>query len=161
MIPINGNEIFWVGDKVAQDMFTLRWHPGQENLSVYQSKNHKGSHHIAVQPWYLHAENSPRILPRAVRPSTLKGCVGTLQTGYIQNVPSPRVVPRIQSASHGANHMTSHGACHVTNHVTSHGGDPDTCYLQFPRVPKCSNLSRLIQGLGVRQLLPLFPCWLM
>jgi hypothetical protein len=140
---------FGVGDKVAQDMFILRWHPGLENLADHQSKHHKGSHHIAVQPWYLHAENSPRILPWAVRPSTLKGCVGTLQNRYIQNVPLPRVVPRIQSATH------------VTCHVTGHGADPDTCYLQFPRVPTCSNLSRLLQGLGVRQLLPLFPCWLM
>jgi hypothetical protein len=39
---------FWVGDKVAQDMFALQWHPGQENLADYQSKHHVGSHHIAV-----------------------------------------------------------------------------------------------------------------
>jgi hypothetical protein len=39
---------FWVGDKVVQDMFALRWHPGQENLADYQSKHHVGSHHIAV-----------------------------------------------------------------------------------------------------------------
>jgi hypothetical protein len=71
-------------------------------------------------------------------------CVGTLQNGYIQNVPLPRVVPRIQSASH----------------VTSHGADPDICCLQVPRVPTCRDLSRLLQGLGGRQLLPLFPCWL-
>ncbi len=132
---------FWVGDKVAQDMFALKWHPGQENLADYQSKHHVGSHHIAVRPWYLHAESSPRVLPRAVRPSTLKGCVGTLQNGYIQNVPLPRVVPQIQSASH----------------MTGHRADPDTSYLQDPWVPTCSDLSRLLQG----QLLPLFPCWLM
>jgi hypothetical protein len=135
--------------------------PRARNLADYQSKHHMGSHHIAVQPWYLHAENSPRILPWAVRPSTLKGCVGTLQNGYIQNVPLPRVVPRIQSARHRASHVTIQGASHVTSHVTTHGADPDTCYLQFPRVPTCSDLSRLLQGLGVRQLLPLFPCWLM
>jgi hypothetical protein len=70
---------FGVGDKVAQDMFALQWHPGQGNLADYQSKHHIGSHHIAVRPWYLHTENSPRYLPRALRPSTLKGCVGTLQ----------------------------------------------------------------------------------
>ncbi len=29
---------FGVGDKVAQDMYTLSWHPGQENLADYQSK---------------------------------------------------------------------------------------------------------------------------
>jgi hypothetical protein len=129
---------------VAQDMFALRRHPGQENLANYQSKHHVGSHHIAVRPWYLHAENSPRVVPRAFRPSTLKGCVGTLQNVYIQNVPLPRVVPWIQSASH----------------MTSHGADPDTCYSQVPRVPTCSNLSRLLQGLGGRQILPLFLCWL-
>jgi hypothetical protein len=57
---------FWVGDKVAQDMFELRWHPGQENLADYQSKHHIESHHIAVRPWYLLTENSPRVLPRAL-----------------------------------------------------------------------------------------------
>jgi hypothetical protein len=36
------------------------------------------------------------VLPRAARPSTLKGCVGNLPEGYIQNVPLPRV-PRDQS----------------------------------------------------------------
>jgi hypothetical protein len=71
--------------------------------------------------------------------------VGTFQNGYIRNVPLPRVVPRIQSASH----------------VTSHGADPDTCYSQVPRVPTCSNLNRLLQGLGGKGPLPLFPCWLM
>jgi hypothetical protein len=121
---------FWVGDKVAQDMFALRWHPGAENLADYQSKHHVGSHHIAVLPWYLHTKNSPRYLPRALRPSTLKGCVGTLQNGYIQNVPLPRVAPWVQSASHVMSHVTSHGAdellvpcCHVMCHVTSHGAD--------------------------------------
>jgi hypothetical protein len=123
---------FGVGDKVAQDMFELRWHPGQKNLANYQSKHHVGSHHIAVQPWYLHTENSPRFLPWVLRPSTLKGCVGTLQNGYIQNVSLPRVAPRVQSASH----------------VMSHGTEPITYYSQVPRVPMCSDHSRLLKGLG-------------
>ncbi len=41
---------FWIGDKVAQDMYDLSWYPGQENLADYQSKHHVGSHHIAVRP---------------------------------------------------------------------------------------------------------------
>ena len=41
---------FWVGDKVAQDMYTLSWHLGQKNLADYQSKHHPGLHHQAVQP---------------------------------------------------------------------------------------------------------------
>jgi hypothetical protein len=73
-------------------MYALSWHPGQENLADYQSKHHIRSHHVAVRLWYLHTENSPRVLPRAVRPSTLKGCVETLQNGYICNAPLPRVV---------------------------------------------------------------------
>ena len=84
---------FLVGDKVAQDLYSLGWYPGIENLADYQSKHHPGAHHTAVHPDYLHEENSPLELPRAQRPSTLKGCVGTLQDGYIRNVPLPRVVP--------------------------------------------------------------------
>jgi hypothetical protein len=74
---------FWVGEKEAQDIYDIKWHPGQENLADYQSKHHLGSHHQAVRPWYLHEINSPLVLPRATRPSTLKGCVGNLPEGYI------------------------------------------------------------------------------
>jgi len=87
---------FWVGDKEAQDVYEIKWHPGQENLADYQSKHHIGSHHQAVRLWYLHERNSPLVLPRAMRPSTLKGCVGNLPKGYIHNVPLPRV-PQDQS----------------------------------------------------------------
>ena len=82
---------FWVGDKVAQDMYDLTWHPGQENLADYQSKHHAGPHHVKVRPYYIHMDNSPRLLPRAMQPSTLKGCVGTLKDGYIRKVPLPRL----------------------------------------------------------------------
>jgi hypothetical protein len=80
---------FWIGDKIAQQMYSLKWHPGQENLVDYQSKHHIGSHHTAAWAWYLHLENSPQVLPQAKRPSALKGCVGTLNDGYIYKVPLP------------------------------------------------------------------------
>ena len=121
---------FWIGDKIAQQMYDIKWHPRQENLANYQSKHHIGSHHTAVRPWYLHLENSPRVLPRAKRPSALKGCVGTLNDGYIRKVPLPRA-PRIQHASH----ITT-VAC-------------DTCYLaQVPRTPTWSDLTRSLADLG-------------
>ncbi len=85
-------------------MYDITWHPGMENLADYQSKHHIGLHHTAVRPYYLHQENSPRILPRATRHSTLKGCVGTLENGYARNVPLPRI-PRIQSTSQVADAM--------------------------------------------------------
>ena len=88
---------FWVCDKVAQDAYNVRWHPGQGNLADYQSKHHPGVHHQAVSPWYLHTKYSPLVLPRATRPSTLKGCVGTCPIQHICNVPLPQV-PRVQSA---------------------------------------------------------------
>ncbi len=30
---------FWVCDKVAQDAYDVKWHPGKENLADYQSKH--------------------------------------------------------------------------------------------------------------------------
>jgi hypothetical protein len=131
---------FWVGDKIAQNMYDMSWHPGMENLANYQSKHCLGSHHVKVRPWYLHMENSPQNLPRAQSHSTLKGCVGTLKNGYVRNIPLPRA-PRIQSA----NHMTSNKQVMIDSQ--------DTCYLQVPRVPTWSNLTGSRTGLG-RNILP-------
>ncbi len=129
---------FLIGDKVAQEMYTLNWHPGQENLADYQSKHHASLHLVAVRPWYLHSKKFPRVLLRAERPSALKGCVGTLKDGYVLKVPLPWA-PQIQHASH---------ASHVTL---------DACYLaQVPRIPMWSDLTRSRAGLSRRVLLP-FP----
>jgi hypothetical protein len=101
---------FWIGDKITQEMYALKWHPGQENLANYQIKHHVGSHHVAVRPWYLHMENYPQVLPQAARPSALKGYVGSLKDGYIHKVPLPQA-PWIQHASH-ASHVT-HNTCYL------------------------------------------------
>jgi hypothetical protein len=127
--------LFWIGDTVAQEMYALKWHPGQENLADYQSKHHIGSHPAAVRPWYLHLENSPRVLPWAERPSALKGCAGILKDGCVCKVPSPWA-PRIQHTSH-------------TSQVIN-----DTCYLaQVLCIPTWSDLNRSLAGLGRRALL--------
>jgi hypothetical protein len=89
---------FWIGDKIAQQMYDIKWHPRQENLANYQSKHHNGLHHTVVRPRYLHLENSPWVLPRAKHPSALKGCVGIRNDGYIRKVPLLQA-PRIQHAS--------------------------------------------------------------
>ncbi len=91
---------FWVGDNVSQDIYSLSWHPVQENLGNYQSWHHPEAHHSAVRAYYLHKINSPLKLPRAVRDSTLKECVGTLKDGYVCKIPLPGV-PQLQSASIG------------------------------------------------------------
>ena len=72
---------FWVADAVKQEKFDIKYYPRKENLGDYLSKHHIGSHHTAVGPWYLHKPTSVCELPCASKPSTLKGCVGTLPDG--------------------------------------------------------------------------------
>jgi hypothetical protein len=155
-----------VGDKVSQEMFDLTWHPGIENLADYQSKHHLGSHHVKVRPFYLHKDNSPRVLPRALRPSTLKGCVGTLEGGYVRNLPLPRV-PQIQTQldvrMRASTHSDPSRCIQVpiprVPRVQSASHMTGTCYSHVPRVPTWSNLIRSLAGLG-RCILPFSPVWL-
>jgi hypothetical protein len=84
-------QFFWVADAGAQNKFDIKYFPGKENLADYQSKHHTGTHHAAVCLWYLHKPASVLELPRACKPSTLKGCVGTLPDGYICTYPLPQV----------------------------------------------------------------------
>jgi hypothetical protein len=61
-------------------MYDLKWHPRMENLADYHSKHHVGSHHAAIRPYYLHQDDSPRILPRALR--RVKRFLSKLPRGY-------------------------------------------------------------------------------
>jgi hypothetical protein len=71
----------------------------------------------------------------ALVPSALKGCVGTLNEGYVRKVPLPRA-PLIQS--------TSHMTCNVR--VTRDTGN--TCYLeQVPWISTWHDLSRSIASI--------------
>ena len=63
--------------------FDIKWHPGQENLGDYQSKHCIGKHHVHVQPVYLYTKHSPEYLPREMKPSDLRGCVGNKVGAYI------------------------------------------------------------------------------
>ncbi len=82
---------FWVTDAVEAGKFDIKYYPGEENLGNYQSKHHIGAHHMAVCPLYLHEQTSVWELPRAIKPSTLKGCVGILPDGYIRTNPLPQL----------------------------------------------------------------------
>ena len=103
---------FWVWDKIAQEKYLLKWHPGQENLADYHSKHHISSHHRAVQPWYLHLEPPLWVLPLAGRPSALKGCGGTLKDGHVHKVPLLRA-PQIQHTSHVTN--VTQATCYLSS----------------------------------------------
>ena len=82
---------FWVTDQVKSRILNVMWHPGKENLGDYLSNHHIGTHHKNVRPWYIHMNNSSRLLPRAQAPNTLRGCAGTLEYGYIKLAPLHRV----------------------------------------------------------------------
>jgi hypothetical protein len=153
---------FWISDKCAHEIYALHWYPGQENLADYQSERHAGAHHAAVRPWYLHESNSPRFLLRAQAPSTLKGCVGTLDGRYLRKVPLPYLhkvplpylhkvplprAPRLQSTA-----LVSCAAPRKSR---------DTCYLQVPRIPTWSDLVRSHLGVARSTMLPIAPHWIM
>jgi hypothetical protein len=128
-------QFFWGGDKMAQGMYDISWHPRMENLANYQSKHHL-RHTTSTSD---HGFYTCKILPSTYQghrvKQSLKGCVGTLDGGYVHNVPLPQV-PRVQSASL------------VTGRDT-----PNTCYSQVPCVPTWGDIARLLAGLG-RKILP-------
>ena len=80
---------FYSCDQVKRNIFSVKWHPGQENLGDYQSKHHMGKHHVHVRPMYLHMKHLPEYLPRALKPSDLRGCVGNKVGAYIRGRPLP------------------------------------------------------------------------
>ena len=80
-----------VTDQVKNGVIDIQWHPGQENLADYTSKRYDSKHHQIVRPWYIQEDNSPRVLPRAAKPSALRGCVGTVSNGYNRTCPPPRI----------------------------------------------------------------------
>ncbi len=117
-----------------------------ENLADYQSKHHPGAHRTAVRPYYLHKKNSTWELPRAIRPSTLKGCVETLKDGCIRNVPLPQV-PQIQSASPTTSHES----------IAPKTGIPLPGYLHVPSwIPTLPKLGSIL-GFSQRSLWPFSP----
>ena len=82
---------FWLLDRQAQKEFKFAQHPGAENLGDYPSKAHTGAGHQHVRPYYLHQENSPRVLQRALQPSARRGCAEILGDPYHKKVPLPRI----------------------------------------------------------------------
>jgi hypothetical protein len=72
--------------------------------------------------------------------------IGTLEGGYVRNVPLPRILLR-QSASRVA--------CAATLTEST-----DTYYSKVPWIPTSSEITRSLEGLGKTAIMPFFPCWL-
>ncbi len=90
---------------------------------------------------------------------TVAAIVGTLNDGYVCNVPLPRG-PQIQSTSH----VTCYRA-NMRDTVTEPGTNTDTCYSQVAHVPMWGNIMmRLLAGLDrcvCARITPFSPGWLM
>eukprot|EP00978_Attheya_sp_CCMP212_P023735 scaffold73240_cov61-Attheya_sp.AAC.3 len=84
---------FYFCDQAKEGNFNVKWHPGLENLGHNTTKHHETKHHVNVRPIYLHMKESPRTLPRAMKPSDLRGCVGNKAGGYRTGRPLP-IIPR-------------------------------------------------------------------
>jgi hypothetical protein len=69
---------WWLLNAKAQDIFTFHYHAGLENLGDYPSKHHTADIHRHVRPYYVHQDNSPSYLPRAMKPSSQRGCAEIL-----------------------------------------------------------------------------------
>jgi hypothetical protein len=91
-------------------------------------------------------KNSPCFLPKAQTPSALKGCVRTLDEGYLRKVPLPWA-PRIQSPGH------------VTCSAVTERDKRDTCYLQVPHIPTRSDCVRSHADFARSTMLELAPVW--
>jgi hypothetical protein len=61
---------FWLLDSKMQQYFKFYYQPGLENLGNYLSKHHTNNIHQHVRPNYVHMNNTPTLLPRAMKPST-------------------------------------------------------------------------------------------
>ena len=87
---------FYSCDQVKMGNFNVQYHPGLECLGDYPSKHRITAHHQNVRPIYLYTKESPLFLPRAPKPSDLRGCVDKTLAGYKRGLPLP-VIPRSRS----------------------------------------------------------------
>ena len=82
---------FWLLDGETQKYFKFYYQPGLENLGDYPSKHHTADIHQHVRPYYVHMDNSPTLLPRAMKPSTCRGCAEILGDPYSKKSPLPSI----------------------------------------------------------------------
>ncbi len=71
-------QYFWITDQVAQNQFTVHWHPDQVNHAYYSTKHHPAAHHTHVRPYHLHMDHSPTNLLRPLLQAPYKGVLELL-----------------------------------------------------------------------------------
>ena len=56
---------FWLLCHETHQILNVLYHPGHENLGIYQTKLHNGAHHQRVRPFYFLTKQSPKWLQQA------------------------------------------------------------------------------------------------
>jgi hypothetical protein len=82
---------FCLLDGKPQQYFKFYYQSSLENLCGYPSKHHTADIHHHVRPYYVHVENSPTLLPRAMKPSTCRECADILGDPYSKKSPLPSI----------------------------------------------------------------------
>ncbi len=83
---------FWLLDGKTQQYFRFYYQPGLKNLGDYPSKHHiAAAIHQLIRPYYAHMNNSPTLLPRAMKPSTFGVCAEILGDPYSKKYPLPSI----------------------------------------------------------------------
>ena len=89
MIPRHGNALLLAIGRQNSEIFQQA---GQENLGDYPSKHHTADIHQHVQPYYVHTNTSPIILPHALKPSILWMYAETPGDPYNKKSPLPHLM---------------------------------------------------------------------
>ncbi len=77
-----GNEILLVIRRQSAIILQVLLPAQPQNLGNYPSKHHTASICQHVRPYYIHINNSPTLLPRAMKPSSCRGCADILGDPY-------------------------------------------------------------------------------
>ncbi len=91
---------FWLLDGETQQYFKFYYQPGLENLGDYPSKHHTADIHQHVRPYYVQLDNSPTLLPQAIKPSTHQGCAEILGDPYSKKSPLPSMDHNLRCPTH-------------------------------------------------------------
>ena len=60
---MNG-QYFWLIDQVNLNTYRIKWAPGLKNMADYFTKHFAAAHHRNVRPFYVHMQNSPRVIQK-------------------------------------------------------------------------------------------------
>jgi hypothetical protein len=82
---------FCLLDGKMQQYLKFYYQPSLKNLGDYPSKHHTANIHQHIKTYYVHMNNSPTLLPRAMKPSTHQGCAEILGDPYSKKSPLPSI----------------------------------------------------------------------